>query len=194
MHVAELVRVLHLDSSPEIPTRGKCLQTKVHLEASDVLTNGLLTAASLSSFTPVMFSHGQVGILASPNMLLLGLAIALAALFCIAVYRLTLHPLAGVPGPRLAAISGLYEVYFQLLKDGGGRYWVVIERMHKTYGERKSLLLRRSDTADPTIGQDPLSASIPGRFTSRTPTGTPSTSALRKHPSQDGTTKASARL
>ncbi|KAM3510947.1 hypothetical protein MY11210_005413, partial [Beauveria gryllotalpidicola] len=60
----------------------------------------------------------------------------LAALFLITVvvYRLTLHPLARVPGPVLAAATGAYEAYFQLIKDGGGRYWVEIDRLHDIYG------------------------------------------------------------
>ncbi|EGX88617.1 cytochrome P450, putative [Cordyceps militaris CM01] len=63
-------------------------------------------------------------------------ALGLVAL-CIAVvvvYRLTLHPLARVPGPVLAAATGAYEAYFQLIKDGGGRYWVEIDRLHDIYG------------------------------------------------------------
>lgn len=61
--------------------------------------------------------------------------LGLAALFAITVvYRLTLHPLAAVPGPVLAAATGAYEAYFQLVKDGGGRYWVEIDRLHEIYG------------------------------------------------------------
>ncbi|KAI2602729.1 cytochrome P450 [Hypoxylon sp. NC1633] len=52
----------------------------------------------------------------------------------VVLYRLTLHPLAGFPGPALAASTGLYEAYHQCIKDGGGRYWVEIEKMHKRYG------------------------------------------------------------
>jgi hypothetical protein len=60
-------------------------------------------------------------------------AVGLAAFFLV-VYRLTLHPLARVPGPVLAAATGAYEAYFQLAKEGGGRYWVEVERMHRIYG------------------------------------------------------------
>ncbi|KAJ5715260.1 Cytochrome P450 [Penicillium malachiteum] len=47
------------------------------------------------------------------------LVIGLAASFLLVVYRLTLHPLAGVPGSILAAATGAYEAYFQLFKEGG---------------------------------------------------------------------------
>ncbi|KAK9802347.1 putative Cytochrome P450 [Seiridium cardinale] len=50
------------------------------------------------------------------------------------VYRLMLHPLASFPGPKLAAATGLYETYYEVFKDGGGRYWVEIEEMHRKYG------------------------------------------------------------
>lgn len=63
--------------------------------------------------------------------LLLFLAVAILS---VVVYRLTFHPLARVPGPVLAASTGLYEAYYQCIKDGGGRYWVEIEKMHQRYG------------------------------------------------------------
>jgi hypothetical protein len=62
------------------------------------------------------------------------LAIGLVALFFLVAYRLTLHPLARVPGPFLAAATGAYEAYFQLAKEGGGRYWVEVARLHEIYG------------------------------------------------------------
>ncbi|KAJ6024690.1 cytochrome P450 [Penicillium herquei] len=62
------------------------------------------------------------------------LVLGLAGSFIIVVYRLTLHPLARVPGPILAAATGAYEAYFQLFKEGGGRYWVEVARLHEIYG------------------------------------------------------------
>lgn len=52
----------------------------------------------------------------------------------VVLYRLTFHPLARFPGPTLAAATGLYEAYYQCIKDGGGRYWVEIRKMHEQYG------------------------------------------------------------
>jgi len=48
------------------------------------------------------------------------------------VYRLYLGPLAVFPGPKLAALTGWYETYFDCWKRG--RYWVEIEKMHEQYG------------------------------------------------------------
>ncbi|KAI1089370.1 putative cytochrome P450 [Rostrohypoxylon terebratum] len=52
----------------------------------------------------------------------------------VVLYRLTFHPLAQFPGPTLAAATGLYESYYECIKDGGGRYWVEIRKMHEQYG------------------------------------------------------------
>ena len=61
-------------------------------------------------------------------------AIVFLALAYISIYRLFLSPLASFPGPRLAALTGLYEGYYDCFKDGGGRYFVEISRMHDAYG------------------------------------------------------------
>jgi hypothetical protein len=49
------------------------------------------------------------------------------------VYRLVFHPLAQIPGPRLAAASYLYQTYFCFV--GGSRFYQQIERLHKKYGK-----------------------------------------------------------
>ncbi|RDW57263.1 hypothetical protein BP5796_12713 [Coleophoma crateriformis] len=58
--------------------------------------------------------------------------IVLVWLSSLIIYRLYLSPLSRFPGPKLAALTGWYETYFDLLKRG--RYWVEIEHMHKVYG------------------------------------------------------------
>jgi hypothetical protein len=63
--------------------------------------------------------------------------LALAALWFLwfgatVIYRLFLSPIANIPGPKLAALTGWYETYFDCIKQG--RFWVEIEQMHKNYG------------------------------------------------------------
>lgn len=50
------------------------------------------------------------------------------------VYRLTLHPLAKFPGPKLAAASQAYEAYYDLWYKGGGEFSPKIRNLHKKYG------------------------------------------------------------
>ncbi len=47
-------------------------------------------------------------------------------------YRLYFHPLASFPSPKLAAVSHLYEGYYDIICKG--RYIFKIEKMHKQYG------------------------------------------------------------
>jgi hypothetical protein len=63
--------------------------------------------------------------------ILLGL-LAGTWLWAVIAYRLFLGPLSAFPGPKLAALTGWYETYFECVKRG--RYWVEIEKMHKRYG------------------------------------------------------------
>ncbi|GAW23198.1 hypothetical protein ANO14919_127490 [Xylariales sp. No.14919] len=47
-------------------------------------------------------------------------------------YRLTFHPLARFPGPKLAAITRWYEGYYDFILDG--QYTFKINDLHKEYG------------------------------------------------------------
>ncbi|EFQ97138.1 hypothetical protein MGYG_00181 [Nannizzia gypsea CBS 118893] len=53
-------------------------------------------------------------------------------LISLAVYRLFLHPLAGYPGRKLAALSVWYEFFYDGIQKG--RYTFEIQRMHEEYG------------------------------------------------------------
>ncbi len=51
----------------------------------------------------------------------------------IALYRITLHPLAQVPGPKLAAVSLLFQTYYST-RNGQSRFYKQVELLHKQYG------------------------------------------------------------
>lgn len=59
------------------------------------------------------------------------IAVSSAAL---AIYRLCFSPLAlaGVPGPKIAAVTAWYEFYWDCVQQG--RYLFKIEQMHQKYG------------------------------------------------------------
>ncbi|KAL8738593.1 MAG: hypothetical protein Q9181_000644 [Wetmoreana brouardii] len=51
------------------------------------------------------------------------------------IYRITLHPLAKFPGPKLPAITRWYEAYYEVFVDGiGGKFGEKIEEWHQKYG------------------------------------------------------------
>jgi hypothetical protein len=52
-------------------------------------------------------------------------------------YNLYRHPLAHVPGPKLAGATFLYQTYFCLV--GGSRYYKKIAKLHEQYGISLSL-------------------------------------------------------
>jgi hypothetical protein len=60
----------------------------------------------------------------------IGLSIAYLAGLCL--YRLVLHPLARFPGPKLAALSNLYEFYHDVFLQGN--FTSHIQELHEKYG------------------------------------------------------------
>ncbi|PGH10574.1 hypothetical protein AJ79_05396 [Helicocarpus griseus UAMH5409] len=65
--------------------------------------------------------------------LLLFVPVALAAyLVLVGVYRLYWSSIAHFPGPKLAALTGLYEIWFDIVC--GGQFTFQIEKLHKKYG------------------------------------------------------------
>lgn len=68
-----------------------------------------------------------------PPALALGAVAALAVYLVLKViYRLYLHPLAGFPGPKLAAATYQYEAYYDVVL--GGRYIFKLNDLHDRYG------------------------------------------------------------
>jgi hypothetical protein len=49
------------------------------------------------------------------------------------IYRQWFHPLARFPGPRLAASTGLYAAYYDIVKSGS--FIRRFSRLHDEYGE-----------------------------------------------------------
>ena len=74
---------------------------------------------------------GILSYLSSLNVLLLILPLYFT---CVGIYRLYFHPLAGVPGPKLAALTQCYETYYELFKKPGGQFMFQCHKLHEIYG------------------------------------------------------------
>ena len=56
------------------------------------------------------------------------------------ISRLFFSPIAKFPGPKLAAVTSWYELYYDVVKKG--KYLFEIEKMHDKYGMRCSFPIR----------------------------------------------------
>jgi hypothetical protein len=63
------------------------------------------------------------------------------------IYRFTLHPLARIPGYKLAIASRLYEYHYDSTMHG--RYWVKIQEMHEKLGPIVRINAREVHINDP---------------------------------------------
>nr|WNS47921.1 CapF [Capnodium sp. TTI-000886] len=71
-------------------------------------------------------------VVAYGSAILKALLLVVGYLICLGVYRLYLSPLAKIPGPKLAALTFLYEAYYDIICRG--RYTWKIQELHKKYG------------------------------------------------------------
>lgn len=72
---------------------------------------------------------------ASILILLVGsLSAGIVWLAWLVLYRVFLHPLSRFPGPRLAAATFGYEIYYDVFKSPGGQYNTKIRELHQRYG------------------------------------------------------------
>lgn len=69
-------------------------------------------------------------LVSSYAILLVASALLYAGIFII--YRLYYAPVAGFPGPRLAALTLFYEFYYDVWQEG--QYTWKIQDLHKEYG------------------------------------------------------------
>jgi hypothetical protein len=60
------------------------------------------------------------------------LVASITASLALVTYRLVLSPLAGVPGPKIAAATAWYEFYWDCAQQG--RFLFKIQDMHRRYG------------------------------------------------------------
>ncbi|PHH84825.1 hypothetical protein CDD83_1325 [Cordyceps sp. RAO-2017] len=70
----------------------------------------------------------------------------------LAVHRLWLSPIAGVPGPRLAALTQLYEFYYDIVL--GGQYAFKVLEFHRRYGDVVRISPSEVHVLDPDFHAD----------------------------------------
>lgn len=61
------------------------------------------------------------------------IVVLVIALLFVVVKRLCFHPLRNVPGPKLAAATGWYEFYYDVICNGD--YSHKYQELHEKYGE-----------------------------------------------------------
>ncbi|CAJ2514334.1 Uu.00g024530.m01.CDS01 [Anthostomella pinea] len=66
---------------------------------------------------------------------------------CFRIYRVYFSPLSNIPGPKLAALTYLYEGYYEVWL--GGKYFLKVAELHKQYGPIVRITPEEVHFADP---------------------------------------------
>lgn len=76
----------------------------------------------------------------SPSLIALSLVLTIyvGSLVHRILFNLYQHPLAHIPGPKLAAATYLYQTYYGLA-GGKSRYYIKVSELHKKYGTVRPL-------------------------------------------------------
>lgn len=81
-----------------------------------------METGTLKAFAPFLVNNVYIVVAA-------GITFYCASLI---IYRLYFHPLAGFPGPKLAAATRWYEFYYDVIQQG--KYVYKVDQMHDKYG------------------------------------------------------------
>ncbi|KAL4880368.1 cytochrome P450 [Aspergillus karnatakaensis] len=107
-------------------------------------TNAFVIAQTLPWPWTVTTVSGRIALLCQTALIGLG-----TYYFGLVVYRLLLHPLRGVPGPKLAAATSWYEFYEDVVLDG--HYLKSYPRLHEKYGPIVRMSPTRVHINDPAF-------------------------------------------
>ncbi|KAK8108717.1 Cytochrome P450 monooxygenase sdnE [Apiospora sp. TS-2023a] len=90
-----------------------------------------------------------MGLLDTSNAALAAYGVGLILLYtaALAVYRVTLHPLARFPGPKLAATTEWYEFYHDIVRQG--QFIWQIQKLHDQYGPIVRIMPNELHIRDP---------------------------------------------
>ncbi|GKZ66598.1 hypothetical protein AnigIFM60653_002813 [Aspergillus niger] len=77
------------------------------------------------------------------------------------IYRLTFHPLAKFPGPKLAALTYWYETYYEVFKSPGGQFLFQYHKLHDKYGPIIRISPNEIHIRDASFFEEMFSNSLP---------------------------------
>lgn len=99
------------------------------IENNSNMESLLLKIRLFASESSLLAKYGTLATVFGVTLCIYGLALV--------IYRLYFDSLAKFPGPRIAAATGWYEFYYDVIRRG--QYIYKIEEMHKKYGTVKLL-------------------------------------------------------
>ena len=113
------------------------------------------------AIVPIVMDNSQLYLPTSSYSRVVISLVALTASYLAAliIYRLFFSPLAGFPGPKIAAVTGFYETYYDFVLNG--QYVFKIKEMHERYGQSVRMLNQRSPQQFFMIRVETISTQVP---------------------------------
>lgn len=94
-------------------------------------TKSLLQTNTLAMSLIDLLQAGIAGF-TSHEFLVAAFCMGISYMICNAVYQLYFSPLSAFPGPKIAAFTLWYEIYYDVFK--WGQYYIQVQKMHEKYG------------------------------------------------------------
>ncbi|KAL1792259.1 hypothetical protein ACET3X_010010 [Alternaria dauci] len=102
---------------------------------------------------------GSLPNLLSEYRILVGVVLLFTYVIGNAIYQLYISPLSKFPGPKLAAVTLYYEIYYDVFR--WGRYWAEIKKMHEKYGPIVRISPHELHVSDPAFIETLYTRSAP---------------------------------
>ncbi|KAF7509483.1 hypothetical protein GJ744_008046 [Endocarpon pusillum] len=155
--ILRLLIAYELHGSSLLNAKSRRLVLQPWVKSSPQLLQSSCVLLLESDHIPHYFQKTTMGSTVTVQAAWLVITIVIINVLYRCLYRIYLSPLAAIPGPKTAALTGAYEQYYDLIEKA--RFPWKIEQLHKKYGPIVRIRPNEVHINDPAYGETHFSSS-----------------------------------